>query len=126
VAEAIDFCGYYASIMRDLGQPRRTQAVAGCVASAFGYQGQKCSALSRLVVLETVYAKFLEWLIAAAVSLRVGPAEVPGTIIGPVINRVAQARIQGIIEAGKQEARLAWQGIVPADSRACLCMIEKR
>ena len=95
------------------------EAVAGCIASAFGYQGQKCSALSRLVVLADNYDKFLERLMAAAASLRVGPAEVPGTIIGPVINRDAQQRILAVIEAGKKEATLAWQGTVPDDPNAC-------
>ena len=66
--------------------------MVGCISSAFGYQGQKCSALSRLIVLADNYDKFLERLIAAAASLRVGPAEIPGNIIGPVINRDAQQR----------------------------------
>jgi RHH-type proline utilization regulon transcriptional repressor/proline dehydrogenase/delta 1-pyrroline-5-carboxylate dehydrogenase len=95
------------------------EAVAGCIASAFGYQGQKCSALSRLVVLADSYERFLERLIAAANSLRVGPAEMPGNIIGPVINREAQQRILAMIEAGKKEATLAWQGQVPEDDNAC-------
>ena len=95
------------------------EAVAGCLASAFGYQGQKCSALSRLVVLAGNYDRFLERLIAAAGSLRVGPAEVPGNIIGPVISREAQQRILAAIEAGKSEATLAWQGAVPDDPNAC-------
>src|ERR1017187_5954484 len=91
------------------------EAVVGCIASAFGYQGQKCSALSRLVVLADCYERFLERLIAAASSLRVGPAEVPGNIIGPVINQDAQQRILAVIEAGKKAATLAWQGQVPDD-----------
>ncbi len=95
------------------------EAVAGCIASAFGYQGQKCSALSRLVVLADNYEKFLDRLLAAAASLRVGPAEVPGTIVGPVINREAQQRILGIIESGKKAAKLAWQGSVPDEPNAC-------
>ncbi len=95
------------------------EAVVGCVASAFGYQGQKCSALSRLVVLADSYERFLERLIAAAGSLRVGPAEVPGNIIGPVINQEAQQRILAVIEAGKKEATLAWQGQVPDVDNAC-------
>src|SRR5689334_10833739 len=85
------------------------EAVAGCIASAFGYQGQKCSALSRLIVLEDNYEKLLERLVAAADSLPVGPAEQPGNIIGPVINREAQQRILRIIENGKTEAKLVWQ-----------------
>jgi RHH-type proline utilization regulon transcriptional repressor/proline dehydrogenase/delta 1-pyrroline-5-carboxylate dehydrogenase len=95
------------------------EAVAGCIASAFGYQGQKCSALSRLVLLADNYDKFLERLIAAAASLRIGPAEEPGTMLGPVISRDAQQRILAMIETGKREARLAWQGTVPNIPDAC-------
>jgi RHH-type proline utilization regulon transcriptional repressor/proline dehydrogenase/delta 1-pyrroline-5-carboxylate dehydrogenase len=95
------------------------EAVVGCISSAFGYQGQKCSALSRLVVLEDNYEKFLSRLIAAASSLRVGPAEIPGNLIGPVISREAQQRILAIIDAGKTDAQLTWQGSVPDDPNAC-------
>jgi len=95
------------------------EAVAGVVQSAFSYNGQKCSALSRLIVLADNYDKFVERLLAAAASLRIGAGEQPGNIIGPVIDRVSQKRILGIIESGKAEARLAWQGQVPDDSNAC-------
>jgi len=95
------------------------EAVTGALISAFGYQGQKCSALSRLIVLAENYDRFMERLIAAADSLRVGPVEIPGNIIGPVIARDAQKRILAVIEAGKAEAKLAWQGNVPTDPNAC-------
>jgi RHH-type transcriptional regulator, proline utilization regulon repressor / proline dehydrogenase / delta 1-pyrroline-5-carboxylate dehydrogenase len=95
------------------------EAVVGCIASAFGYQGQKCSALSRLIVLSDNYDKFVERLIAAAGSLQVGPSEQAGNVVGPVIARDAQERILAIIEAGKKEAKLAWQGSVPNDPNAC-------
>lgn len=95
------------------------EAVAGCLASAFGYQGQKCSALSRLVVLADNYDRFMERFVAAADSLRAGPAEIPGNIIGPVISREAQSRLLAVIEAGRKEAKLAWQGRVPGDANAC-------
>ncbi|HEV2331181.1 MAG TPA: proline dehydrogenase family protein [Verrucomicrobiae bacterium] len=95
------------------------EAVAGCLASAFGYQGQKCSALSRLIVLEDNYDAFLQRFIAAAASMRVGPGQEPGNLIGPVISRDAQQRILKMIEAGKTEATLAWQGKVPDDPKAC-------
>ncbi|MBI3875915.1 MAG: proline dehydrogenase family protein, partial [Verrucomicrobia bacterium] len=95
------------------------EAVAGTLHSAFGYQGQKCSALSRLIVLAENYDKFLARLIEAAGSMRIGPAEVPGNLIGPVIDRAAQRRILDLIEAGKTEAKLAWQGHVPDDTNAC-------
>lgn len=95
------------------------EAVAGCIASAFGYQGQKCSALSRLVVLADNYDKFLERFIGAAASMRVGPAEVPGNALGPVISREAQQRILKMIEIGRTEAKLVWQGNVPDAADAC-------
>ncbi len=95
------------------------EAVVGAISSGFSYQGQKCSALSRLVVLSDAYEKFMDRLIAAAASMRVGPAEVPGNMIGPVISRHAQQRILALIESGKQEAKLAWQGTVPNDPNAC-------
>ncbi len=95
------------------------EAVDGVVQSAFGYLGQKCSALSRLIVLADNHDHLVERLIAAAASLHVGHPEAPGTIIGPVIDRTAQKRILAMIETGKREARLAWQGTVPEDANAC-------
>jgi RHH-type proline utilization regulon transcriptional repressor/proline dehydrogenase/delta 1-pyrroline-5-carboxylate dehydrogenase len=95
------------------------EAVSGCLASAFGYQGQKCSALSRLIVLEDNYTAFLQRFIAAAASMRVGPPHEPGNLIGPVISRDAQQRILKMIEVGKKEATLAWQGQVPENPEAC-------
>jgi RHH-type proline utilization regulon transcriptional repressor/proline dehydrogenase/delta 1-pyrroline-5-carboxylate dehydrogenase len=86
------------------------EAVLGVVASAFGYQGQKCSACSRAIVLEPVYAVFVERLIEATRSLKMGPAEDPGSKIGPVIDAEAQQRILTAIEQGKREARLAYAG----------------
>ena len=83
------------------------EAVAGVVKSAFGYQGQKCSAASRAIVLEDVYEPFLARLIEATRSLKIGPAELPATTVGPVIDEEAFNRIHRYIEIGKGEARLA-------------------
>src|SRR5207245_7213367 len=95
------------------------EAIVDSIYSAFGYQGQKCSALSRLIVLEENYDRFLERLLAAADSLRVGSPEEPGTMIGPMISLEAQQRILKMIEAGRKDATLAWQGKVPNDPQAC-------
>jgi RHH-type proline utilization regulon transcriptional repressor/proline dehydrogenase/delta 1-pyrroline-5-carboxylate dehydrogenase len=95
------------------------EAITGIVASAFGYQGQKCSALSRLIVLAKAYDRVLERLVAATASLRVGPAEDAGTVFGPVISRQAQKRILATIDAGQSEATLLWQGQVPQVPEAC-------
>src|SRR5262249_11306025 len=86
------------------------EAVKGVADSAFGYQGQKCSAGSRAIVLEPIYDAFLARLIETTKSLVVGPAESPGSAIGPVIDEDAQSRIEKMIETGKREARLAYAG----------------
>jgi RHH-type proline utilization regulon transcriptional repressor/proline dehydrogenase/delta 1-pyrroline-5-carboxylate dehydrogenase len=88
------------------------EAVHGVTHSAFGYQGQKCSACSRVIVLERQYEVFLERLIEATRSLRLGPAEDPATTVGPLIDGDALQRVQSYIEKGKQEARLAYAGEV--------------
>lgn len=79
------------------------EAVLGTIHSAFGYSGQKCSALSRVIVLENVYDQFLERLVSATQSLTIGPAEDPGTKVGPVIDEEARNRILNYIEIGKEE-----------------------
>jgi RHH-type proline utilization regulon transcriptional repressor/proline dehydrogenase/delta 1-pyrroline-5-carboxylate dehydrogenase len=83
------------------------EAVAGVLKSAFGYQGQKCSACSRCIVLEGVHDVFLERLVQAAKGLKVGPAEDPGSHMGPVIDEASQARILKYIETGKREGKTA-------------------
>jgi RHH-type proline utilization regulon transcriptional repressor/proline dehydrogenase/delta 1-pyrroline-5-carboxylate dehydrogenase len=83
------------------------EAVLGVIQSAFSYSGQKCSACSRAIVLNSVYDEFLNRLIAATSSLKIGPAVDPGTSVGPVIDEEAFNRIQSYIELGQQEARLA-------------------
>src|SRR3989441_386959 len=77
--------------------------------SAFGFQGQTCSALSRLILLEDKYDRVMERLIPAAASLRIGNPEQPGIMVGPVIDEPAYRRILEYIEIGKKEATLAYQ-----------------
>jgi RHH-type proline utilization regulon transcriptional repressor/proline dehydrogenase/delta 1-pyrroline-5-carboxylate dehydrogenase len=77
--------------------------------SAFGFQGQKCSALSRLILLEENYGRVMERLISAAASLRIGNPEQPGIMVGPVIDEAAYRRILEYIEIGKKEATLVFQ-----------------
>ncbi|MDG2991364.1 L-glutamate gamma-semialdehyde dehydrogenase [Candidatus Synechococcus calcipolaris G9] len=83
------------------------QAVAGVVQSAFGYSGQKCSACSRVIVLEPIYQSFVERLVEATKSLNVGPADHPSTTVGPVVSQSARDRILEYIAKGQQEAELA-------------------
>jgi RHH-type transcriptional regulator, proline utilization regulon repressor / proline dehydrogenase / delta 1-pyrroline-5-carboxylate dehydrogenase len=85
------------------------ETIVDTIYSAFGYQGQKCSACSRLIVLEENYERVMHRLLAAAASLRVGNPEHSGITVGPVIDETAYHRIQEIIEQGKSEATLAFQ-----------------
>ncbi|ESA35246.1 l-proline dehydrogenase [Leptolyngbya sp. Heron Island J] len=83
------------------------QAVQGVVQSAFGYSGQKCSACSRVIVLEDIHDTFVQRLIEATRSLNIGAADSPGTKVGPVIDATSQQRIQEFIKRGKQEGEMA-------------------
>ncbi len=85
------------------------EAIPAALYSAFGYAGQKCSALSRLIVLEGVHDKFVERFLSACPSYPIGDPSLPGTIVNPVIDDAAQKTILGYIEAGKKECTLAWQ-----------------
>jgi len=85
------------------------EAVGYSIYSAFGFQGQKCSALSRLILLQDNYDRVMERLIPAAASLRIGNPEEPGIMVGPVIDEAAYRRILDYVEVGKSEATLAYQ-----------------
>jgi RHH-type proline utilization regulon transcriptional repressor/proline dehydrogenase/delta 1-pyrroline-5-carboxylate dehydrogenase len=89
------------------------QAVQGVVYSAFGYSGQKCSACSRVIVVESVYDTFMHRLVEATRSLHVGDAVEASTKVGPVVDANAQAKIKDYIEKGKQEATLALEMPAP-------------
>ena len=91
------------------------EAIPAALYSAFGFSGQKCSALSRLIVLDDVYDHFIERFVSACGSYPIGDPAQPGTILGPVIDADAQKKILGIIEQGKKEAKLAFQGTAPAE-----------
>jgi 1-pyrroline-5-carboxylate dehydrogenase len=80
-------------------------AVAGVVASAFGFSGQKCSACSRAIVEEPIYDIFVDRVRERVAQLTVGdPTKNPN--MGPVVNAGALQTILGYIETGKKEGRL--------------------
>jgi RHH-type proline utilization regulon transcriptional repressor/proline dehydrogenase/delta 1-pyrroline-5-carboxylate dehydrogenase len=85
------------------------EAIPAALYSAFGFSGQKCSALSRLIVLDGVYDHFVERFVAACASIPVGDPAQPGILVGPVIDAEARDKILGLVERGKKEARLAFQ-----------------
>ncbi len=84
-------------------------AVEGVAQSAFGYQGQKCSACSRAIIDERIYDKFLEKLKARVEKISIGdPVDNPN--MGAVINEGSMKTILGYIEAGKKDGRLITGG----------------
>ncbi len=84
-------------------------AVQGVVVSAYGYQGQKCSACSRVIVDKAVYRDFLRRLKSAVQALRIGdPAE--NFDVGPVISARARDSILSYIAIGKKEGTLVLGG----------------
>jgi 1-pyrroline-5-carboxylate dehydrogenase len=85
-------------------------AVKGVFASAFGYQGQKCSACSRAIVVEDVYERFLRMVVPPVEAIKVGPAKERETQMGPVINEAAAQSILRYMEIGKKEGRLLTGG----------------
>jgi len=91
------------------------QAVAGVLQSAFGYQGQKCSACSRVIVLAGCYARFVERLTEAVREIRMGAPEDPAHFMGPLIDAKARERLERYLALAAREGRIAVQGEAPAD-----------
>lgn len=86
-------------------------AVAGVAASAFGYQGQKCSACSRAIVHQAVYHRFLDKLTARIATLTIGSPDDPANYMGPVISAAAKRSIENYIALGRGEGRLLTGGL---------------
>jgi RHH-type proline utilization regulon transcriptional repressor/proline dehydrogenase/delta 1-pyrroline-5-carboxylate dehydrogenase len=91
------------------------EAVPAILASAFGYQGQKCSAASRLIVVAPVYERLIERLADAVSSMRMGSPEDPANIVGPVIDQESHERIKATVEEAQAYATLVYSA--PVDQR---------
>jgi 1-pyrroline-5-carboxylate dehydrogenase len=80
-------------------------AVEGVAQSAFGFQGQKCSACSRAIIDEKIYDVFLERLRDRVNQISVGEP-VENKPVGPVVSEKAYKSILQYIEIGKKEGRV--------------------
>jgi len=89
------------------------EAVPQVLKSAFGFSGQKCSACSRVIVVEAIRERFVARLVEAAQALRIGPSEDPAFAFGALAEPVARQRILEYIEIGKREGELLYQSPVP-------------
>ncbi|MGB9843079.1 MAG: L-glutamate gamma-semialdehyde dehydrogenase [Caldisericia bacterium] len=81
-------------------------AVTGCIASAFGFQGQKCSALSRLLLNEKIYDEFLNKYVEKIKNIKIGPTKYYENYLGPVINETSYNKILNYIEIGKKDGKI--------------------
>ena len=82
------------------------KAVDAVVASAFGYQGQKCSACSRAIVHEKVYDEFVKRLKPKVEAIKLGHPSERTNAFGPMVDGAAKRKTLEYIEAGKKEGKL--------------------
>ncbi|MEF3698124.1 proline dehydrogenase family protein [Desulfolutivibrio sp.] len=82
------------------------EAVSSVLYSAFGFQGQKCSACSRVIVLEPIYEKFTARLKEAAGSVKIGPSEDPANFMGPVVDAGQQKTVAHYADIARAEGRI--------------------
>jgi RHH-type proline utilization regulon transcriptional repressor/proline dehydrogenase/delta 1-pyrroline-5-carboxylate dehydrogenase len=89
------------------------EAITDVLYSAFGYQGQKCSACSRLIVLDRIYDEFVPRLVEEARKLKIGPAQNPQYYMGAVIDKAAQRKILEYIKLAAKEGTILYKSSVP-------------
>jgi len=94
------------------------EAVLGVLYSAFGFQGQKCSACSRAVVLDAIYDRFVSRLVEAAKSVKLGPAENPANYMGPVVGEAARKNVMRYVGIAEEEGRVLVKREVSDDLKA--------
>ena len=85
-------------------------AASGITVSAYGFQGQKCSAASRAIVLEPVYQQVLGLVAEKTEALRLGPAEDPSSQVAAVIDQSQYDKVLSYVSVGHQEGRLVVGG----------------
>jgi RHH-type proline utilization regulon transcriptional repressor/proline dehydrogenase/delta 1-pyrroline-5-carboxylate dehydrogenase len=84
------------------------EAIQGVIESAFGFQGQKCSACSRAIIHQNLYQEFVRRLGEAAADIVRGDPRFPSTFLGPVIDRKAREKIESYIQTGMKEAKTVY------------------
>jgi 1-pyrroline-5-carboxylate dehydrogenase len=85
-------------------------AADGIVASAFGFQGQKCSAGSRAIIVARVYDQVLQKIVDRTKKLSLGDVTRPETYMGPVVDQNAFAKVTAYIEIGREEGHVLTGG----------------
>ena len=88
-------------------------AATAIVASAFGFQGQKCSACSRAIIVASVYDEVVGKIVERARQLTLGDTVDRANAVGPVVDENAYRKILEYIGVGKQEGTLLLGGEAP-------------
>ncbi|HEY8543537.1 MAG TPA: proline dehydrogenase family protein, partial [Acidimicrobiales bacterium] len=91
------------------------QAVPAVAYSAFGFAGQKCSAASRLIVLDAVYDQVVDRLVGCTRELIVGHPSRPEVQVGPVIDADSHERLLGWVDRAAAEGTVRHRGEVPGE-----------
>jgi RHH-type proline utilization regulon transcriptional repressor/proline dehydrogenase/delta 1-pyrroline-5-carboxylate dehydrogenase len=81
------------------------EAVKGVLESALGFQGQKCSACSRVIVVGDAFHDFSDRLKNAMESIKIGPPDEPQNYMGPLVDEAALRKVQHYIEIGEKEGK---------------------
>ncbi len=100
----LEMGGKDATVVDETADP--DEAAQGIVAAAFGYQGQKCSAGSRAIIVKELYEPVKNRVVELTKQLARGPVEDPENTVGAVIDEEAFNKIREYIEIGKQEGEL--------------------
>jgi 1-pyrroline-5-carboxylate dehydrogenase len=82
------------------------EAAQGIYVSAFGFQGQKCSACSRAIIHQKLYDEIVDRVVEKAKKMTIGPTKEYGNYLGPVVDEAAFNKILGYIDIGKKEGKL--------------------
>ena len=92
------------------------QAIPAVVASAFSFAGQKCSAASRVIIVDRIYDALMERLIGATREVIVGHPSAMEVQVGPVIDADSHKRLTDAIARARDDARvLVHRDDVPTD-----------
>jgi len=85
-------------------------AVSGIAGAAFGFAGQKCSALSRVYVHESIKEQFISRLVDKVRSLKIGDPLKKENYMGPLISESAYRRFIETVDKAKASGMLLYGG----------------
>ena len=90
-------------------------AIPGTCNGVFGNQGEVCSAGSRVFVEASIYDDVMQQMTDFAAAIKLGSGLDPTTTMGPLVSALQRDRVQGYVDIGRTEARLAFEGLRPTD-----------